>query len=1176
MTRQSSKFLARQQSTRGYLRLLPLLIIGLVTALLGGRAQAQALSGITGTVADTNGAVVSGAQVTLRDEATGTVAHTVTTSMGAYTLTGIKPDRYSLSVEAPGFHRYLRAGVLIEVGTTPTVDVRLAPGSVSQTVEVKADTLALDTTQPQLGTTLEPSVLNALPIELSGNARQIDEFVFLAPGVQGSAWSKEISGGINFESGVDFNGIPLVQPNMQGQQTYINPPFEMVDEFRVERSTFSSQYGLAQGVVTYSMASGTNRLHGDAFEINRNNLFDSDGFFPSNFNAQGKPIPPVDHENNYGFTLGGPVVLPHVYDGRNRTFFLFSGDWYKQNQALTSIGTVPTAAMKQGDFSNFVDSTGKQIPIFDPQTGQQFQCSGHLNVICSNRFSTVSQSILSLIPAPDRTGTNFGLQSNESPTVTSAPLIENLWGFTVDHTIDATQSIHYSQWEDNQVTKNYSAAPIVPISNPLQSEMNDYNYAAGYLLNYVKTVTPNLVATAGIAWLGKLDGQANGNQNVNFSEVADSNVFPGVSFNGQNAITSWGVNSGLLKNSDRQLGISVVNNWMWTRGRNTFNIGGEFRRAYDDTLSCTQCGGQFNFSNAETSTPNPSDPNFGSYGSSFASFLLGLVDSASRVEAYEMALRDLDVSPYIQDDIKVTPRLTVNAGLRWDIMVPFTEKHNEIVFLNENASNAAAGNLPGAASMFGNCSTGCAGLTRADIGWGHFGPRLGFAYSLNQKTVLQAGAYLVFLDGGAYEFGSSNVSVNMGNVLFGEFNRQSTGSNVPGYGDWDSTTLQKPPAIAFNPSMANGGNITYFNRNLGIAPYDQAWTVSLQRELPWNMFLTLSYLGSRDIHLPSQLNPINQPNPSILQYGSLLSQPVNSPAAQAAGIKSPYPNFVQDFGGGATVEQALRPFPQYAGIQNLYDMTGTFFYNALQAQAEKRLSNGLSYLASINFDRQMSNFDRYWFTGWWSNPLNKYNQKQEWAISAFDPRYQAKFAATYQLPLGRGEAFLNRGGLVDELAGGWQVSGIFDYEGGTPFGVSENGSGINGNNRPNVVPGVKRATYGYGSVRDYFMGGGAVPTVFSTAAFTPTASQYVLGDSARIYRSLREPSQLMEDLDAIKHFNLGENVRASLRVDYFNAFNRTRFNNPDSNISDGSFGEVTGEGSQIINRQGQVSFRVEF
>lgn len=1171
MIRRSSNSVWGRQSGWGHITLLLFVFWGLGLLLPAGRLDAQALSGITGTVSDSTGAVVTGAHVTLRNEATGTVATTITNSMGTYAMTGLSPAVYSLSVEASGFERYVRKGVNIEVGTVPTVDVHLTLGANTQTIEVSGEALTLNTTQPQLGTTLEPKVLNQLPIEISGNARQIDQFVFLAPGVQGSAWSKEISGGINFESGVAFNGIPLVQPNMQGQQTYINPPFEMVNEFRVERSTFSAQYGLAQGVVTYSMASGTNRLHGDAFEINRNNFFDSNGFFPSNFNAQGNPIPPVDHENNYGFTIGGPMVIPHLYNGKNRTFFLFTAEWFKQNQALTSIGTVPTAAMKQGDFSNFVDSTGKQIPIYDPTTGQPFPG----NVIPASRFSALAKSILPAIPDPDRSGTNYGLQSNKSPSVTSAPLIEHLWGFTVDHTINQKQSVHYAQWEDNQQTKNFAAAPIVPVSSPIQSEMSNYNYAAGYLLNYVNTVTPNLVATAGISWLGKLDGQANGNQNVDFAGVESSNVFPSVSFNGQNSITSWGIDNGLLTNSDRQLGISIVNNWLWSKGRNTFNIGGEFRRAYDDTFSCTQCGGRFNFSNAETSTPDSSDPNFGSYGSSFASFLLGMVDSASRVEANEMALRNLDVSSYIQDDIKLTPRLTINAGLRWDIMVPFTEKHNQIVFLDENATNSLAGNLPGAAGVFGHCPT-CAGFTRADISWKHFGPRFGFAFAIDKKTVLQGGAYLVFLNGGAYEFGSSNVSVNMGNVLFGEFSRQSTGSNTPGYGNWDTTVLQKPAAVAFTPTIANGSNITYFNRNLGLAPYQEAWSLNVQRELPWNMFLTVAYLGSRDIHLPSALNPINQPNPSILQYGSLLSQPVNSPEAIAAGIQTPYPNFVSDFGGSATVEQALRPFPQYSSVQNLYDMTGTFYYNAFQVQGEKRFSNGLSYLASVNFDKQMSNYDRYWFTGWYSTVLNKYNQKPEWAVSAFDPRYQAKFAATYELPIGKGHAFLNHGGMMNEVFGGWQISGIFDYEGGTPFGVSENGSGINGTERPNVVAGVSRKTYGYKHVKDYFLGTGPAPEVFTTDAFAPTANQYVLGDTARIYRSLRNPPLRMENLDAIKHFSLGENVHASLRVDYFNAFNRTRFQNPDNNISDGNFGRVTGEGSQIINRQGQVTFRVEF
>ena len=1132
------------------------------------RLQAQALTGMTGNVTDPTGAVIAGANVTITSEATGVVSHAVTTDAGTYAVIGLNPGFYSVSAEARGFQKYIQNHVNVEVATTSTINLHLVPGTAKQTVQVTSNSIALDTTQLDVGTTLEPKVLNALPIELTGNARQIDQFVFLSPGVQGNTFTHEVNGGINYENEVLFNGIPLVQPNLEGQQTYMNPPFELVNEFKVERSTFSAQYGLAQGAFTYNMASGTNQLHGDAFEINRNSMFDSNGFFPSNFNAKGKPIPPVDHQNDYGFTIGGPVLLPK-YDGRNRTFFLFTSDWFRQNQALTSIGTVPLPAMKQGDFSKFVDSSGNQIPIYDPTTGQPFPG----NVIPQARFSSLAKSILPSIPNPDRTGTVFGLQSNKSPDVTSQPIKENLYGFTLDHVLTPSQSLHFAMWRDNQITEAFAQAPIVPITNELQSESNNYNYATGFLLNYIKTVNPNLVATTGIGWLGKLDGQENNLQHVNFPGVQNSTVFPGVTFNGQNAITNWGVNAGLTKNADRQLGVSIVNNWLWSKGRNTFNIGGEVRRAYEDQQSCVSCGGEFNFSQAETSTPNSADPNFGSYGSSFASFLLGLVDSGSRGFVEEMHLRNFDLSSYIQDDIKVNDRLTINAGLRWDIMVPFTEKNNYIVFMDETAPDPGAGNILGGATKFGHC-TGCAGYTRAAIDWKDFGPRLGLSYMLNEKTVIQAGAYIAYLQGGAYEFGTSN-ALNYGNLLAGQFTRSSTGSNTPGYGDWDTNTMPAPPATPFNPSMGNGNSIYYFQKNL-VTPYDEAWNVTLQRQLPWTMFLTVSYVGNRGVHLPSGLNPINQPNPSILSYGPLLNQPVNSPAAVAAGIKDPYPGFVNQFGGGATVLQALRPYPQYSNVQNLYDLTGSSFYNALQAQGEKRFSNGLSYLASLTLGRDLSNDDRLW-AAFFNSPLNKYDQKPEYAVSNNDQKYMVRVATTYQLPIGRGERFFNNKGLSGQLLGGWQISGIFDYEGGTPFGPYESLNSLNGFDRPFVVSGVKRATFDYDRAKDYFMGKlPSPPKMFTTNAFTPTPNQFVLGNTLRNYASLRKPPLRMEDLDLIKNFSITNRVTALLRMDYFNAFNRTIVNGPDNNIEDSTFGEVTGEGSAIINRQGQITFRVQF
>ena len=1136
------------------------------------RLHGQALGGITGTVTDPSGSVIGGVDVTASNEATGiTVTAATTAAAGTFRLSGLQPGSYSVQVEAPGFSKYVRNHILVDVSSTAVVNIAMSVGAANQTVQVTANSIALESTEPQLGTTIEPAVLNALPIELSGNARQIDQFIFLSPGVQGNTFTHQINGGINFQNEVVFNGIPLVLPNLQGTQTYVNPPYELVNEFKVQRSTFSAQYGLGQGAVTYSMASGTNHLHGDVYEINRNSFFDSNGFFPSNFYSNGKPRPPVDHQNDYGFTVGGPLSIPHIYNGKDRTFFLFTSDWYRQNQALTGIGTVPTAAQKSGDFSSFRDSSGKLIPIYDPATGHPFPG----NIIPQSRFSALAKSILPSIPDPDRAGTVFGQQSNKSPAVTSSPIKENLYGFTLDHNLSASQNLHFTFWRDNQITQSFAQAPIVPISNLLQSESNNYNYATGYLLNYVKTLTPNLVATAGASWVSKLDGQANGRQNSPFAGVATSTVFPAITFNGQNAPTNWGVNNGLTRNADRQLGISIVNNWLWTRGRHTLNIGGEFRRAYEDQQSCTRCGGEFDFSQAQTSTPDSSNPNFGSYGSSFASFLLGEVNSASRQYALNVKLRNLALSPYIQDDIKVNSKLTVNAGVRWDIMVPFTEANDNIVFMNPAVLEPSAGNIAGGATKLGHC-TGCSGYDRADIHWGYFGPRLGLAYMINDKTVVQVGGFLSFLQGGAYEFGTANVASAMANLLVGEFNRSGTGSSTPGYGNWDATQLPSPPATALTASIGNGNSINYFDRNRGIAPYDQAWNVTIQREIPGNTILELSYVANRAVHLPSNLNPMNQPSASILQYGSLLSQPINSPAATAAGFKSPYPNFVNDFGGGATVFQALRPYPQYSNVQNLYDLAGSFSYNSLQAQVQKRFSNGLSYLSSLTLARGLSNSDRV-FAAYFNTPLNKYDQRPEYSVSNNDQKYQVKLVGTYQFPAGKGQRFFNNSAFTGQIFGGWQISAILNYQGGTPFGPSESYMGLNGFNRPMAVPGAHIGTSSYSLVRDYFLGKLATPPkIFTTAAFTPTTSQYQLGNTSRNYAALRNSPYRDEDLSVMKRFTVMDNVKASIRMDYFNALNRTQFYGPDTNILDSTFGEVTGQGSSLRNRQGQITLRVEF
>ena len=1150
---------------------------------------AQASAGITGTITDPSGAVVTNAKVTITNEQTSVVANTVSSSAGTYSFKGLLPGHYAVAVDASGFKKEERRGVTIEVSTTATFDFSLSTGTANETVQVTSDAIALNTTAPEIGSTIEPVVVAALPEEVSGRGRQIDQLQFTAPGTTGSTFSHRVSGGVDFEQEIVYNGIPAPQPETEGYTTNFNPPFELVEEYKVERSTFSAQFGLGQGALTYQMKSGTNHYHGDLFEINRNSFFDSVGFF--NGPAWGgSPKPTPDHENNYGFSIGGPISIPHLYDGRNRTFGHYSQEWYKQNQEQTTPNTVPTKLEKTGNFSDYVNgSTGTLIPIYVP-TG--FSCNGLTpgqpfpgNIIPSNCISPLSQSLIQYIPDPDRPGSGVGgLDSNKSFYPFVNPHIQHVWGFTVDQVLTPKQSIHWSQWRNSFSNYSFdSNEDMVVAPNPLNSQKYEPAMGSVFLLNYSYTISPHLVMTAGGGWIGEINNQYNITKGYTFAAVQNENIPPNITFDGQHAPTQWGTNGSWYQSINRKLGLAFVNNWLWTKGKNTFNIGWEFRRAYQDDNEEQTEGGQFNFSQKTTSVQNSTDPNFGNYGSAFASFLLGIVDYAKRSNSQELELRNRDFSPYIQDDIKLSPRLTVNLGLRWDIQVPFTENHNNVVFFNQDRPGTLPNeNIPGSASRLGTC-TGCVGYDHVSTHFSHIGPRFGFAYQLSKKMVLQAGMDIAFLDGGAYEYGTNKVAVNYGNLLTGSFNRNSTGSFTSSFGSWDTNSIPALSPTPFSPSLGRGLQINALSNKLdGYAPYTQQWNINVQRELPYNMFITAAWVGNRIVHLPSQLNEINQMNPAFdAQYGSQLADVFQPGQTSLDGVPLPYPDFVNDFGGAATVAQALVPYPQYSKIFNNFEAYGTTYYQGAQIEIEKRYTNGLSFLAGYTLSRLMDNTSSG-FSSFTSGGINKYNQKPEWAISGADEPQTLKVSGTYMLPIGPGKKYFNNH-TTGNILGGWQVAWILDYESGSVIqgcsgsSVCENGSPFpNGFNRPNRNSSVALGTASYSRVRDYFVGKIPAAQMFNPAAFTQTPSQYVIGNAQRDYGETRNAPLALENINAKKNFYIGERFTGILSVDYFNAFNRTQFNGPDGNASDGTFGQVTGQGSNISNRQGQVSFRLEF
>ncbi|HTS13338.1 MAG TPA: TonB-dependent receptor [Candidatus Limnocylindrales bacterium] len=1200
-------------------------------------AHAQALSGISGTVTDPSGAVVPGANVTVTNVDTGVVSRSVTTSAGVYSITDLIPGAYSVRIEKANFQAAVINAISIEVGKTSTVDVELKTGAVAETIEVQGNAISLETSQPQVGTTIENSIVQEAPVfELTagtGRDRQIDQYLFLAPGVTGGTFSHRIDGGVDFQNEVVFNGVVAAQSETQGYQTNINPPFEMIDEFRVQSSVFSAQYGLAQGVAQYQFKSGGNTLHGDAFEIMRNDWFDAPGAVRDSA-GEG---PALDRENNFGFSLGGPVWIPPIYNGKNKTFFHVAADWYREKNNPDSLFTVPTPEMVQGNFSNFTTSNTSSTvqPIYVPPAwaadpslmpagcvpgaapGQQWPG----NIIPQSCFSATSQLLLPLIPTPNHVVGN-GVNNNMIPTLT-VPIKQANWGFSIDHNLTQTQKLHGSFWRDSQNAPNWDHNGF--FNNELSALKTEPRLGTGIFLTYSNAITNNLVVTGGIGWMGELNNEFNTHLNtgvgVGFPAVDGSIVLPTINWGGSdpNAPVSWGVNTnGETFSINRKLGIGVDNNWLWTHGRHTTNIGWELRRTYQDDHECQNCGGGFLFSSLITGDGNPADNSI--TGSDFATFLLGDASSATRSFALENKLRNWYFAPYIQDDIKVTPRLTVNVGVRWDIALPFTddtrtEGTNTVVFFNPSVPNPGAvspatGNpLLGAASALGTCPT-CVGYDRAEVSLRHFSPRLGFAYELNSRTVISGGYSLNYLDSGSYEYGVHKIAVDYGNWLAGSLNVPSFGTYVPNYGEWDTNVLPVPATTPFSPTIANVNNPHFFDRSLTTLPYVQAWNAGVQRELPGNMFVQVSYVGNRSVHIPAALIHFDQLNPSYLSLctpangglndctlSNAWTDGVNQPILQSLGFAqtsvtcpgggpsgnfyTPYVNFLCDWGPSAPLSQALLPYPQFSGITDNYDQTGMSLYNALQVQFQKRYASGLSFLVNYTLARNMTNTDSGFgtFNG---GSLNQYNTKAEWSVADNDETHLANVSVVYELPLGPGKKFLNSGGIVAKnLLGGWQFSTFFTYQSGLPFGISANGGLPNAaGNRADRIPGVPLTVNWDNYYQD--LAGNPVP-VFNPAAFSAPGI-WALGNTPR--NVLRNPFYSNENLAFAKHFFLGDRVSAELRVEYFNLFNRFLVGNClDENSNDslaaggnGNFG-LEGLGSVCQGnspRQGQAYFTVRF
>ena len=703
---------------------------------------------------------------------------------------------------------------------------------------------------------------------------------------------------------------------------------------------------------------------------------------------------PIIRQNEFGGTFGGPVILPKLYNGKDRTFFYFTYSGFRLHGGLPTPGlvTLPTVQERAGDFSDY------PYPLFDPATTKPDGHGGYTrlpfpnNQIPQNRFSAVAQRAIPLIPNPDIAGTYFNNYVDRS----NQPSSDNDWSLKFDHVISEKQHISGAYWWVHGNTQ--INGPVAGVFNP--GFRDTPTEAGGWRVSDEYTITPSLVNHAGFGYTPTsptwshwtLDPRL-GNQTLQIPGIpADSHGYPQLSFTS----LYQGLGNSNANGTDPQFfqNWTGVDDLSWVKGPHQLKFGFEYRRREMTLLDRRNEGGTFNFSPLSTSLPN--SPDFAIDGNAFASMLLGEVYSASRaVPAPIRHFQDGFWGLYAEDAWKITHRLTVSLGLRYEVPNYAREKDGQISFLNLNTPNPGAAGLPGALVFLGSGS----GRTGSNNVFGSyntsFSPRFGLTYSPNDRTVFRLGY-------GVFRIYPNYGRLNGCNFWCSGFGLQpvvtSTNQGVTSAFALDQGFPVSPvsPPI-FDPSLNNNGAVSYVNASANRPALMQSWTFDIQRNLPFGIMLDAAYVGSKTNGLWTGLENINQVNPKYLGLGQTLLADINSPQAAAAGVTAPYAGFA------GSVAQALRPYPQYTEIDDMYQPTGYSFYNSLQLRVQKRYSNGLSFLLAYTFSKNIGapGGDTFGdiFGGGGQIAMDTYNRKLEKSLINFDQTHTLVLSWNYDLAL---------------------------------------------------------------------------------------------------------------------------------------------------------------------------------
>ena len=1187
--------------------------------LCSGTAFSQTTNAsLSGTVTDSSGAVIPNALVTATDNVTGVITAGTTNGEGFYNIQELRPNPYTVVIKAPGFSDETVKDVVLLVGIARRLDANLKIGA-HEDVTVTATQTQLLTENAALQDSVSERQSKELPLVVSSATagRSPIAFLFLDSGVTGTTGNGTSLGNFRVNGNQGGSTDILIDGSSTRRAQNANffsetaPGPNAFQEFTVTTSQYSAEYGASTGgVVNFAVKSGGQGYHGEAYDLLQNERLNANAYL----NDLLKLHKPRDHQNNFGANIGGPIYIPHLYTRRDRAFFFFNYEGYRFNNGEVVPVTVPTAKMRTGDFSELLtdpyvlSQLGGPAQIYDPHVtgvGRPAIPGNRLDQYTSTAtgksvIDPAGLAILNLFPVPQKDGVFHNYIANSLVPVTS-----NSYTAKGDYNASDRQHLSISYAYRNQPRLN-GGAPRFPepiIANGVWNQLFISHYAR---LQHDFTITPHLLNHLNLGWNRAFVTNQNTtvgtkfiSSNLGIPADATQNVAaPRIDFPGYgDYVTSadprvaQAIGSTFFSDKQGDNTVDVGDVVGWSMGKHYLRMGADYRIQQLNVTQFIDPGGSFNFRADQTGLPNGNNGAVGGTGWPLASLITGATEfSFVTIHTAQPAYRFHYPAFFVNDDYKLNRKLTVNLGVRYEIPFARTEAHNFLRGFDPTVINPDIG-IPGALVSAGAVSPKSRYRALAANTYSNVAPRIGFAYQLRDTLVVRGGWGIFY---GPLQY---NPDITAGTLGYSVARLTTPTADYSQSAAFLSTYPAAPQAIPSSQFIDPGcspvaracTDVQYFN-----SPYRtglvQQFSFNIQNELPKNFVFTIGYIGHLGQRLSSNFGRRNAiPFNDLPLGGPILNKQLSDVTAQdiayATSIGAPIPSAPYT-GFSGTVAQALHPFPQYGFVNSENETRGRDYYNALQAKLDHRFANGLQMGVSYTWSRLITNAaddiqgnsitsGNSGSSGGVVQYPNAVNLRKLRTVAPSDVPHSIVINYIYELPFGRNKAFLNHGGVVNVLVGGWQVNGVQRYQSDTPLIVS-NGAGNLTNGFLNTIgvggallPNLTGAPL---TVSGQHIDSGGNVRVLNPAAFAPTPTfnpgfaptdtgnaayaayfsniNSLFGNAPTVL-NVRPFPLYSEDISLLKKTTIHEGQSLELRVEGFNIFNRHSFAHPDQALQDG-------------------------